>query len=309
MTAAFLVLTALALDAAFGEPRRFHPLVGFGRLAQAAEARLYGPAKTTARKRRWRGLLAVAILIAPFALAVGAARLATFGVALDALLLYLAIGWKSLDEHAARVRDALRADDLPAAREAVGLMVSRDTEAMSADDVSGAAVESVLENGNDAIFGAILWFVIAGGGGALVYRLANTLDAMWGYRDERYRDFGWAAARLDDVFNLIPARFTALSYALAGRTRAALACWRAQGARWKSPNAGPVIAAGAGSLGVLLGGSASYHGEQQARPALGSGRAPTPDDIDGALALIRSSLAIWVAALLGGEILVGYVLR
>lgn len=308
MTAVVVILVALALDAALGEPRRFHPLVGFGRFAQATEARLYGPADMTARKRRWRGLLAVAILIVPFAVAAAAVRLTLFGAALDAMLLYLAIGWKSLDEHAVRVRDALRADDLPAARTAVGLMVSRDTEAMNAGDVSKAAIESVLENGNDAIFGAILWFVIAGGAGAVAYRLANTLDAMWGYRNARYRDFGWAAARLDDVLNFIPARFTALSYAFAGRTRPALACWRAQGAHWKSPNAGPVMAAGAGSLGLLLGGPARYHGEQQMRPALGSGRAPTPGDIDGALALIRWSLAIWMAVLLGGSVFVRYVL-
>ncbi|HVB82798.1 MAG TPA: adenosylcobinamide-phosphate synthase CbiB [Candidatus Binataceae bacterium] len=308
MTAVTLVLVALALDAALGEPRRFHPLVGFGRLAQATQARLYGPADMTARKRRWRGLLAVAILIAPFALVAAAVRQTLFGAALDVMLLYFAIGWKSLGEHAVRVRDALRVGDLPAARAAVGLMVSRDTEAMNAGDVSKAAIESVLENGNDAIFGAILWFVIAGGAGALAYRLANTLDAMWGYRTARYRDFGWAAARLDDVLNFIPARFTALSYALAGRTRPALACWRAQGVRWKSPNAGPVMAAGAGSLGIVLGGPACYHGEQQMRPALGCGRAPASDDIDGALALIRWSLAIWMAVLLGGSVLVRYVL-
>ncbi len=308
MTTLIVVVSALVLDAVLGEPPRFHPLAGFGRFAAVVETRLYGTPDMDAPTRKWRGLLAAAVLIAPLALGAAAAERTGLGTALDLVLLYFAVGWKSLDEHAVRVRDALRAGDLPAARAAVGRMVSRDTQAMNAEDVSKATIESVLENGNDAVFGAILWFVIAGGAGALAYRLANTLDAMWGYRNARYRDFGWAAARIDDVLNFIPARLTALSYALAGSTRSALSCWRAQGKRWKSPNAGPVMAAGAGSLGLLLGGLARYQGEGQLRPALGRGRIPASGDIDGALVLIRRSLAIWIAVLLGGSVLVRFVL-
>ncbi len=297
MRAVLIVLAALTLDALLGEPRRLHPLAGFGRWALAVERRCHGDAV-------WRGVFAVLIVLIPFTLLAALTRYVPFGVLLDTLLLYLAIGWRSLGEHAARVRDSLRAGDLVMARTRVGLMVSRDTASMQAGDIAKATVESVLENGNDAIFGAIFWFMVAGAPGAVAYRLANTLDALWGYRNARYRRFGWAAARLDDVLNYIPARLTALSYALVGRTRAAWRCWRTQGAQWKSPNAGPVMAAGAGSLGVLLGGAASYHGAMQERPPLGEGGVSNADTIDAAVQLIRNSVAVWLITLSGGALLV-----
>ena len=143
--------------------------------------------------------------------------------------------------------------------------------------------------------------MLFGGAGAVLFRLANTLDAMWGYRTERFLRFGWAAARIDDVLNYLPARLTALSYALFGKTRRALACWRKQAPLWDSPNAGPVMSAGAGSLGVALGGSAIYHGQLEQRPVLGEGRPARGEDIPRALTLLRRSTALWLALyLLGG---------
>lgn len=300
MTSALILPLALALDAWLGEPRRLHPLVGFGRLAQTLEDRLHCDSI-------WRGTLALLLLILPLTLVAILIDRLPWSLAFDILLLYLAIGWHSLGEHAGRVREALVAGDLPGARQAVGYMVSRDTSSLDPDAIAKATVESTLENGNDALFGAIFWFLVAGAPGVLVYRLSNTLDAMWGYRNERYRRFGWAAARLDDVLNWAPARLTALSYALAGHFTRALACWRRQGAGWKSPNAGPVMAAGAGSLGLLLGGTATYHGIPQERPLLGEGRPARAEDIDRALGLIRHSLALWVLAVLIGAGLIHHV--
>jgi adenosylcobinamide-phosphate synthase len=201
----------------------------------------------------------------------------------------------------------LLADNLATARQQVGLLVSRDTAELNHVGVTQATIESVLENGNDAIFGAIFWFIVAGAPGAITYRLINTLDAMWGYRNARYHHFGWAAARLDDCFNFIPARLTALSYALTGEMRHALVCWRMQGAIWKSPNAGPVMAAGAGSLSLLLGGPARYHGKLETRPLLGTGRVPEIRDIDRALALITRALILWLIMICTGEWSIGYM--
>ena len=294
---------ALLLDRLLGEPRRFHPLVGFGRLASWLESRLSDAERHSATSQRLRGLLAVLLLVGGLT-ALGAALTALVAplsapllLLFDVLVLYLAIGGRSLMEHAARVRDALASADLDTARQRTSWLVSRDTAAMSETDMARATVESVLENGCDAVFGALFWFAVAGLPGVIAYRLANTLDAMWGYRTERYRHFGWAAARLDDVLNYIPARLTALSYAVVGRFQSALHCWRAQGYAWESPNAGPVMAAGAGALSVQLGGAASYHGELQQRPDLGLDKAPEAHDIERAVSLVNRGMLLWLAVI------------
>ena len=306
MLTALLCVGAVLLDWRLGEPRRWHPLAGFGWLAQRVEVLAYGSPETNAELRRARGIGAVIVLLVPFAAAawlLGAIPLLGSVVALG--LLALAIGARSQAEHAEAVAAALQANDLPLARERVGLIVSRDTDDLDEEQISRATVESVLENGCDAIFGVLFWFSLIHVPGAVLYRLANTLDAMWGYRTPRYRDFGWAAARLDDLLNWVPARLTALSYVAVGAKPAlAWRCWREQAPFWKSPNAGPVMAAGAGALGLALGGQALYHGEWQQRPALGEGLAPCAADIGRAVTLVRRALWLWLAVIvLGGLIL------
>lgn len=282
-------LAAVLLDRLFGEVRRFHPLVGFGTLAAAIENRLN-------RRTIAGGVLGWALAVLPWvALALALRPLAPFAV--DVLLLYFSLGARSLCEHAEAVARPLREGRLDEARQRVGWIVSRDTAALDESGVAKAGVESVLENGNDAIFGALFWFALLGGPGALLFRLANTLDAMWGYRTERYNLYGRWAARFDDALNWLPARLTALSYALLGRWRDALTCWRTQAPGWESPNAGPVMAAGAGSLGVQCGGAAIYHGREEIRPPLGCGPAPVAADLGRAITLIRRSLWLWLAVL------------
>ena len=208
------------------------------------------------------------------------------------MILYLCLGANSLKQHASAVYRALQAQDLPFARTRVGMIVSRETGHMDALTVRRATIESVLENGADAIFAPLFWFVLAGPTGAILYRLSNTLDAMWGYKNDRYRDFGWAAARLDDLLNWVPSRLTALSYALLGQTRTALNCWQRQAGLLESPNAGPVM---------TLGGPARYHGALKDKPFFGGSKKPEDTDIVRATRLLDHTLGLWAALLLIGD--------
>ncbi|TAN50734.1 MAG: cobalamin biosynthesis protein [Methylococcaceae bacterium] len=298
---ALVCLAALALDARWGEVSRLHPLVGFGRQADSLEQYCYGGAELSASRRKLRGILALLLAVLPWvSLAYGLSLLPYLGAALEIAALYFAIGRHSLRQHAEPVMLALQGGDLAGARRRVALLVSRDCENLPPQGVAKACVESVLENGCDAVFGALFWYGLAGLPGVVLYRLVNTLDAMWGYKNARYQDFGWAAARLDDVLNYLPARCTALAYALVGNTAGALRCWRLQAPQWKSPNAGPVMAAGAGALGVLLGGEAVYQQRLQQRPTLGAGVAPDAEHIGLALRLLDRAVLLWLAVLLPG---------
>lgn len=292
-----LACLGVMLDLLLGEPKRGHPLVAFGRLADALEARLNGVGKVVPFTL---GAAASAALLGlpALGLACGITLMPAWAaLALHAAALYFALGLRSLHEHLRPIARAMVANDLPGARRLAAQVVSRDLAHAAEEEVARAAVESALENGNDAVFGTLAWFAIAGGPGALAYRLANTLDAMWGYRTPRFNWFGKTAARLDDLMNLLPARLTALSYAVLGDTRCALECWRRQAQAWSSPNAGPVMASGAGALRLSLGGPARYDGVMEQRPRLGAGEPPAARDIERALRLVRGATALWVGLL------------
>ena len=289
------LIAALALDQLFGEPKRWHPLVGFGKLVEWSERKFNfsGP------WRKLRGVLSLTLLIVPLtALTFLVVKHLPLSILLETLILYLTLGGRSLAEHASQVHTALAASQPDKARHFTSYLVSRDTSSMSERDMSRATIESTLENGCDAVFAPLFWFVIGGAPAALLYRLTNTLDAMWGYRTKRYLQFGWAAARADDVLNFIPARLTATTYALTGHFSNALTCWHAQAANWKSPNAGPVMSAGAGALMLQLGGPALYHGKMQERPLLGSGIEPSGADIKRATKLLQRSILVWAGTAL-----------
>lgn len=310
MNSALFLPLALLLDRLLGEPPRWHPLVGFGRLVKAMERLAYPPraAAEPVWHIRLRGAAAIALLILPFTLLAWAlAKLPWLKAIVPIVLLYLAVGAQSLAQHAQVVQHALAEGDLALARERVGWIVSRETSELDEAGVARAAIESVLENGSDAIFAALFWFLLLGAPGAVLYRLSNTLDAMWGYKNDRYLHFGWAAARFDDVLNYIPARLAALTYLLLGNAANGWRCWRTQAPTWYSPNAGPVMAAGAGALGVSLGGGARYHGQWKERPPLGCGPAPTHQDIGRALRLVNRGMWLWAALSLTAAILIGVI--
>lgn len=291
-----LAIAGVLVDRIFGEPSARHPLVAFGRLAGRIEAKF-----NTGFRARPAGILAWLIaVVPPVFVSWIVVRVLPFPAAccVHVALLWFALGAKSLRDHIAPIARALGRGDLDEARNLTARIVSRDTSKADEAALSRAAVESALENGNDAIFGAIFWFVIAGGPGALMFRLANTLDAMWGYKTPRYLRFGWAAARFDDVLNYVPARMTAATYALLGDTRTAWRCWRTQAPLWDSPNAGPAMASGAGSLNVILGGAAIYHGTVETRPVLGFGMTAAPRHVVAAMRMVERALLLWLVVML-----------
>ncbi|MEB0041249.1 adenosylcobinamide-phosphate synthase CbiB [Pseudomonas sp. MH10] len=291
MSVALLSLAGVALDALLGEPKRAHPLVAFGRFADRIEQRF----NSAGRGWRSHGVTAWFIAVVPLTLlATALSWLPYVGWLVNIAALYCALGLRSLGEHVEPVAQALRGADLDEARHRVSYLVSRQTAELDSTEVARAATESVLENGSDAVFAALFWFLIAGVPGVVLYRLSNTLDAMWGYRNERFERFGWAAAKIDDLLNYVPARLVALTYAILGNTPLALRCWREQAPHWDSPNAGPVMAAGAGALGVELGGPAIYHGELHTRPQLGKGAPADAQSIDRGWQLVQRGVWLWL---------------
>jgi adenosylcobinamide-phosphate synthase len=217
---------------------------------------------------------------------------------LTALATWAVVGGTTLRREAHALSELLEADDVGAARQRLPNLCGRDASALDAAGLARATVESVAENTSDAVVAPLVWGAVAGVPGLVGYRAVNTLDAMVGHRSPRYARFGWAAARLDDVANLVPARVTAsLAVACApvvgGRPRSALRAWRRDGAKHPSPNAGPVEAAFAGALGRTLGGRLAYSGRVEERPLLGDGPAPAVADIARA---VRLSHAVSLAA-------------
>lgn len=287
------MLAALVVDYFLGEARRYHPLVGFGRLAKYLESALY-PA-TDSPLRLWgAGLLAWLLAVMPlFIAALVIVQLLALSLGLvsywlvSVAVIYFAIGAKSLQQHAEAISEPLVQGDLESARRSLSMLVSRDTDSLNETEIATAAIESVVENSHDSVIGVFFWFLLFGVPGVILFRLANTLDAMWGYRNTRYNYFGRWAARIDDVLGFVSARLTVLLFALQ-KWPALTAAWH-YGRTWYSPNAGPVMAAGAGALAVKLGGDQHYQGQIKARPTLGDGLPAQAKDIDAALTLVRNS--------------------
>lgn len=304
MTLSLTLILAFLLDALLGEAKKWHPLAGFGILAVHIEKWLILPKDSGKRLQKINGLLALLLAILPItAITFSISRIPLINELLSPLLLYLCIAPRSLIQHTLAVYQPLQAGNLHQARQAIALIVSRETHKMDEQAIRKAAIESTLENGADAVFAPVFWFVLLGPTGAVFYRLSNTLDAMWGYKNQRYYHFGYAAARLDDLLNWIPARLTALSYMLLGNTRQAWRCYRQQSPLCESPNAGVVMSAGAGSLDIKLGGAAIYHGQLKDKPILGTGRVAADQDIKRANLLIILTTLLWLALISLGETL------
>ncbi len=302
--AAGLALGVLA-DELFGDPRRGHPVAGFGSAAAALERALYRDSRMAGGQHTAACVLPVLIAAALIERRISR-RPAARTVAIAAAT-WTVIGGRSLRRIAADLATALNRDDTAAARALIPSLCGRDPEQLDRAGLARATVESVAENTADSVTAPLFWGAVAGLPGLLGYRAVNTLDAMVGHRSPRYARYGTAAARLDDLANLIPSRLTAaLTVALAGQVGGSPAqayrAWRSDAGSHPSPNAGQCEAAAAGALGVTLGGPTSYRTHTEHRPVLGSGRAPEPHDIPRATRLSHltqhATLAVLVTALL-----------
>lgn len=291
---------AVVLDHLVGDPGdRLHPVAWFGRAMARREQRAWRDQRLGGARHLAVGAAAAAVPVA--VLCAGARRLggAVAGTALSVAVVTVTLGARSLDRRAAEIGDALGAGRIDEARRLLPALVGRDPTSLDEAEIARAVVESVAENTVDAVVAPLMWAAVGGPVAAAAYRAVNTLDAMVGYRDDRYRHFGWASARADDVANFVPARIGAAIVALcspgnaAGMARAV----RRQAPGHPSPNAGVVEAAFAAALGLRLGGSNRYGDVVEQRVALGDGRAAAPGDIVRARLLSRRVTAVAAVAL------------
>ena len=231
-----IVCLGLLLDQLLGEIKRFHPLVGFGYCADKVEQ--WFNISQDANRSMLQGILAYSLLVLPIVVAGFCISDALGPVSwiFSVLVIYFAIGFKSLLQHSNQVSEPLGQNDIEFARFRVAMMLSRDTAEMSEAQITSAAIESTLENGCDSTFAVLFWYLVGGVPMVLVYRLSNTLDAMWGYRTQRFEYFGKCAAKVDDILNYVPARVTAVFYALCGKPRNAINSWRTYAKHLASPN-------------------------------------------------------------------------
>ncbi|WP_158970561.1 adenosylcobinamide-phosphate synthase CbiB [Paraglaciecola sp. L3A3] len=303
---ALQILAALLLDRIFGEFTKYHPLVGFGNLANKLEARFNRLDKQQSNPNnvlKIQGAVCSLVLVLPLPLLFGlVANPSIIYLVVETLILYLAIGQKSLCQHAMQIFTPLLAGDIKQARHYTSYMVSRDTSKLTESDMSRATVESVLENGHDAVIASLFYFLIGGAPLVILHRLVNTLDAMWGYKTAKFLHFGWFAAKFDDFLGFFSACFTSVLYLCKSRIfhnvfNGLSLAWQ-QSNQYKSKNGGLCMSAGAQTLGISLGGSAYYHGQKTMTVTLGKGRKVAMQDIPLSIKLVNKSVYLLVACLL-----------
>ena len=291
------IVAGVVADLMFGDPRRAHPVALFGTGAAAVEQHSYSDTRV-AGVAHTTGLLVAVSAVGALAEGVGGRRGALREAATVAAATFIALGGTTLCRTGEQMAGLLEAGDINGARRLLPSLCGRDPAALDATGLTRAALESIAENTSDAQVSPIVWAAVGGTPAVLVYRAANTLDAMIGNRSPRYARFGWAAARFDDLANLAGARLTGVLVALCapvvgGSPVAALRAWRRDAHKHPSPNAGVAEASFAGALGVHLGGPTQYAHELEIRPTLGDGRVPEVADLARA---VRLSRAVQVAA-------------
>lgn len=295
MTMAGLLIIAMVLDAILGEPKWLwqrvpHPAVLMGRVVGWLDERL-----NTGNGRKAKGLLALLLLIL-LGYLIGQI-LAVFGPIAEIATAAVLLAQRSLVQHVQKVADGLRMS-VQQGRRNVAMIVSRDTAAMDGPAVARSAIESAAENLSDGVIAPAFWFLIGGLPGLLIYKFVNTADSMIGYRTPRHEQFGWAAARMDDLLNLVPARLTALFIALPAGAVGQWRLIRSDAAQHKSPNAGWPEAAMARAIDVALAGPRTYDGvtQQFAWVHSAGSRNIGPIEIDAAITRLWHAWAVMLGA-------------
>lgn len=307
MSFAGAMAVAMAVDALVGWPawlftRIGHPVTWLARLIDLLDTHWNRPTDVPSARRAVG--IAAALLVIALTFALGWLVQMVLPAGWSRLLLLGILAWpfvalRSLHEHVAAVAAPLQAGDVMAARTAVSRIVGRDPNQLDDGGIARAAIESLAENASDGIVAPVFWGALLGLPGIAAYKAVNTLDSMIGHRTERHEDFGWAAARIDDVANFIPARITGLLFALISlRPKRALSCMFSDSRKHRSINAGAPEAAMAGSLGVRLCGPRSYHGDLAHEPWLNAGaRDPGASDIVQGLRLYVRAMLLLAAIL------------
>jgi len=297
-----LIVIAIFLDLLIGDPvTPLHPVRLIGKLISKIEILLYHK-KLPKRLSGFIGtLFSLTAIIAVFSINIYIAGFLPFGKEIFSILIfYSTIAIKDLAAHGIRVKKALDNNDILLAREKAGMILSRDINDLNPDKIITGTVESMSENSSDSIIAPVLWGLILGPAGALAYRVINTMDAMWGYKNERFIDFGRTAALLDDAVNFIPSRITGWLICLVSifKPGANPEAWKTMikdHTNTASPNAGYPEAAMAGALGIQLGGAASYFGKIVNKPTIGDNRRePEAEDISKSIKIIAASVVLFL---------------
>lgn len=309
------VVASFLLDALLGDPRRIpHPIVAMGNAIAWLEPRLRAAFPDTPSGARRAGMVLVAVLCAGSfgatwcLIAVAGLVHPLFGFAVETWLCYQALAACELRRQSMRVVRELTREGLPAARRAVGMIVGRDTEALDERGVLKAAVETVAENTADGVVGPLVYLIVGGAPLGMLYKAVNTMDSMVGYKNERYLDFGRAAARIDDVLGFVPARLAALCMIAAApaaglSAKGAWRIWRRDRFNHASPNSAQTESAMAGALGVELAGSAVYFGKLVEKPTMGDATRPIErEDVRRANRLMVLASALSLVVLGGARI-------
>ncbi|MET4066557.1 adenosylcobinamide-phosphate synthase [Bradyrhizobium sp. S3.2.6] len=296
------MVVAMAVDALLGWPSKLfarigHPVTWLGGLIAAIDAGWNRESDPPALRRAAGAagaLLVIALAVAFGWLLQSLLPPSWIGIVLAGILAWPLVALRSLYDHVAAVANPLLGGDITAARAAVSRIVGRDPAALDEAGIARAAIESLAENASDGIVAPVFWGALFGLPGIFCYKAINTLDSMIGHRNERHEAFGWAAARIDDVANFVPARLTGFLFVLLARKRSeALSCMTRDARRHRSPNAGWPEAAMAGALGVRLSGPRIYHGSITAEPWLNGGaRDPLAADIGEGLTVYRRAMLL-----------------